>query len=100
MENQLTFNDYPVTMEYKDGEVFITCKSVTGTLTQGHEFLNKSKYKKHRYYFGDSKIRSYPNKMVKIDCLTDTLEQFTLIYEQAQKLKDGYIHKEEENGKH
>jgi len=91
MNNQLTFGDYPVYMEVIGEEVFITCKGITGTLTQGHKFLNKEK--KTRYYFGVCRIRSYPNKIVKIDCLEDTLTQFLLIYKEALKLKNGNIHK-------
>ena len=94
MENQLTFAGFPVEFKMEGDEVLVICKGITGTFTQGHAFLNKKKSTRH--YFGDCIIRSYPNKIVKIDCLKDTLEQFTLIYEQALKLKDGDINKKKE----
>lgn len=89
MNDQLTFGDHPIHMELINDEVLITCKGITGTLTQGHDFLNRKK--NTRCFFGESKIRSYPNQIVKIDCLEDTLSQFILIYEQALLLKNGNI---------
>lgn len=85
MNNQLTFGGYPIEMELIDGEVYVTCKGVIGTDTQIKKFLkNKSG---GRYKFGESSIKCYPNKMVRIDCLSDTKEQIKFLYEQAQLLK-------------
>ncbi len=91
MNNELTFNGFPITFDIVDGEVLITCKGVTATLEQGHLFMNKQG--SERCFFGECRIRSYPNKMVKIDCLTDTLENFKTIYKEAQKIKTDYINK-------
>jgi len=86
MNNQLTFGGHPVKMELIDGEVYVTCKGVIGTDTQIKKFLkNKSG---GRYKFGESSIKCYPNKIVRIDCLSDTKEQIKFLYEQAQLLKD------------
>ena len=86
MNNQLTFGGYPIEMELIDDEVYVTCKGVTGTASQIKTFLkNKSG---GRYKFGDSSIKCYPNKIVRIDCLSDTKEQIKFLYEQSQKLKD------------
>jgi hypothetical protein len=87
-QREMTFAGYPVTMELIDDEVYVTCKTVTGSLEQGHAFLNGSKNK--TYYFGDSKIVNTTNKKVKIDCLEDTKEQFIYIYKQAKQFKDEY----------
>ena len=87
-QKELTFGGYPVTMELIDDEVYITCKGVTGSLEEGDNFLNGPKNKK--YYFGVAKIRKTSDKVVKIDCLEDTKEQFILIYKQAKQFKDEY----------
>lgn len=87
MDEDITFNGYPVTLEYRDGEVYINCKGVTGTLSDMHKYYkDKSKLTKR---FGQSKIRCWHKGLVKIDCLEDTDEQGTKIYELAKKLKDG-----------
>jgi hypothetical protein len=88
VEKKLTFAGYPVTMELIDDEVYVTCKGVTGSLSQATAYLEKKK--KEKYYFGESRIRSYPDKMVKIDCLMDTFGKFLEIYEQAKKFRDEY----------
>lgn len=86
MNKQLTFGGYPVEMELIGDVVQITCKGVTGTDKQVEIFLkNKSN---GRYKFGESNIRKYPKKIVRIDCLKDTKAQMEFLYEQAQLLKD------------
>jgi len=100
MNNELTFNGFPVTIEMVGEEALITCKGVTATLEQGHKFMNKQGNEK--CYFGECRIRSYPHMMVKIDCLMDTLDNFTLIYEEAINIKEKYvqtIQKERKNGR-
>lgn len=87
-QKEMTFAGYPVTMELIDDEVYVTCKGVTGSLEQGHAFLNGSKNDK--YYFGAAKIINTPNKKVKIDCLEDKKEQFIYIYKQAKQFKNEY----------
>ncbi len=86
MDNQLTFGGYPVEFTKQDGEIYITCKGVTGTLTQIEKFLKKKS--KTRYKFGNSNIRSYPKKIIRIDCLFDTKQQIEFLYKQAQQLKN------------
>lgn len=86
--DELTFNGYPVSLELIDGEVYVTCKGVTGSLTQAEKYLDNEKGKK--FYFGESRIRNYPDKMVKIDCLIDTFENFYKIYETAKQFKQEY----------
>lgn len=72
VNENLTFGGYPLTFEKKDGEVYITCKGLTGTIKQVNEFFrNKSNSK---YYFWSAKIRNFPNKRVKINCLEDFRE--------------------------
>jgi len=88
MDNQeLTFGGYPITFTKVDGEILITCKGLTGTLTQIDNFLKKKTIT--RYKFGDSNIRTCPDKKVRIDCLTDTKKQMEFLYKQAQELKNG-----------
>jgi hypothetical protein len=87
-QREMTFAGYPVTMELIDDEVYVTCKSVTGSLEQGHAFLNGSK--REKYYFGNSRIVNSSNNKVKIDCLEDTKEQFIYIYKQAKQFKNEY----------
>jgi len=87
-DKELTFGGFPVEMELIDDEVYVTCKGVTGSLTQAEKYLENKKGEK--FYFGESRIRNYPNKMVKIDCLIDSLENFLQIYEHAKKFKNEY----------
>lgn len=89
MINEMTFGGFPVEIKFQDDEVFVTCKGVTGTLTQARHFL-KRKGNLNKYYFGESRIRMRPDKRVRIDCLEDSFRQFTFIYEQAEKLKHEY----------
>jgi hypothetical protein len=89
MNDQLTFNGFPVTIEMVGEEAYITCKGVTATLEQGHKFMNKQGTEK--CFFGQCRIRSYPHRMVKIDCLMDTLDNFTHIYNEAIKIKEEHV---------
>ena len=86
MESQITFNGFPVTFEAIDGEIFISCKGVTGTLSDVDRFFNSKS--KHARRFGTSKIRLWNKGFVKIDCLEDTLEKGKEIFNYAKKLKD------------
>jgi hypothetical protein len=85
-DEELTFCNFPVEMELVGDEVYVSCKGVTGTLTQAELYLDNEKGKK--FYFGESRIRNYPDKMVKIDCLIDTRVKFLQIYKEAKKLKN------------
>lgn len=83
----MTFGGYPITFEYINGDVLVTCKGVTGSLSQAKNFL-KPKGGIVQHYFGTSKIYNRPNKMVRIDCLEDTRKQFLFIYKQAELFKN------------
>lgn len=85
-EDNYTFNGFPVTMQYLDGEVYVTCKGVVGTLSQADKFMENKKNEK--FYFGESRIRRYPDKMIKIDCLYDKYSKFVEIYNRAKELKN------------
>jgi len=87
MKDIITFNSYPMDFKLVGDEVFITCKNVTGTLTQIEKFRNNKLNR--RCYFGECKVRNWRNKMVKIDCLEDTREKIELIYKHAKEIKDG-----------
>jgi hypothetical protein len=82
----LTFGGFPMTFELIDGEVYATCKGVTGSLTQVEKFLKKKD--KTRCYFGVARMTGYPNKMVKIDCLKDTKEQLKFLFNHAKQIQE------------
>jgi hypothetical protein len=84
----LSFAGYPVTMELIGDEVYVTCKGVTGTLTQARGFISNSK-SGIIHYFGVAKIKRGKEKTVNIDCLNDTMKKFINIYKQAKHLKNG-----------
>lgn len=84
MNRELTFGGHPVEFKVIDDEVYITCKGVTGTLTQVENFL-KQRGTNHK--FGKSKIRFWRNGMVKIDCLEDTKTKISNLAFHAKKLK-------------
>ena len=85
--NEITFGGYPITFTLtEDNDVLIECKGLIGTLSQIETYLSG---KEKLYYFGDSKVRHYPNRMIRIDCLIDEIEKVHLIYEQAQIFKNG-----------
>ena len=85
--NEMTFNDYPVTFKMgPDNDVYVFCKGVLGTLSEGEEFL-RHKSKKDGYTFGGRPIVQVDN-MVQIDCLTDTKKQFKNIAKLAREFRD------------
>lgn len=84
--DEITFNGHPVTMDLIDDEVYITCKGVVGTLSQAKEYIENKKHGK--FYFGEARIRNYPDKKVKIDCLIDDYSKILQIYKQAKQLKN------------
>lgn len=86
MNENLTFGGYPVEFKVVDNEVYITCKGVTGTLTQVNNFF---KGRGTNHMFGQSKIRSWRDKMIKIDCLQDTRSQMKYLQTHAKQLKNG-----------
>jgi hypothetical protein len=92
MENQIIFNGYPVVFETINGEVYVTCKGVTGSLRQIENFM-KCKKSKRVKYFGESKVRQWNKGLVKIDCLEDTNEKVIEIYKHAKELKNEHGHK-------
>jgi len=78
-----TFGEYPVSFVKNDGEVYITCKGVTGTLTQlENHLINHKKYKR----FGESKI-TYKDSKVHIDCLSDTEEKFNNLINYGREVR-------------
>ena len=87
MDEQLTFGGESITLSYVNGEVFITCKELVGTLTQIEGFMNELNGKRH--YFGDCKIRQWRGNIIKIDCLQDTRQNFNYLYKQTKLFKDG-----------
>ena len=82
----MTFGGHPITFKKVGDVVFVTCKGVTGTDVQIKEFLRKNGI--GHFKFGESRIKKYPKKMVRIDCLSDTKKQIEFLYKQSQKLKD------------
>jgi len=86
MNEDLTFGGHPVEFEVKENEVFITCKGVTGTLTQVNNFL-KGRGQNHK--FGQCKIRFWKDRKIRIDCLEDTKVQMKHLQAYAKQLKDG-----------
>lgn len=84
MNNELTFGGHPVTMEYIDNEVYITCKGLTGTRKQVGNFLkNKGN---GRFKFGESLMKMYPKRIVRIDCLKDTIGQIEFLYNKSKTI--------------
>lgn len=86
MKVELTFGGYPVDFKVVNGEVYITCKGVTGTLTQVQAFLSDKQMRK-QHKFGKSIIKPIRGKMVKIDCLRDKKRQMKALRDYAIKLK-------------
>lgn len=81
----ITFGGYPITYANIDNECLLTCKGLTGTLSQLEKFVlcdGKVKCK-----FGSAKIRKWGSD-IKIDCLTDTREQLNFLYDYFKNIND------------
>lgn len=81
----LTFDGNPVTLSYLDGEVYISCKTIKGTLTEIETFFNDRGV--NRCFFGGAKIRLWTKKSVRIDCLEDNILKAKIILLKAKTLK-------------
>ncbi len=83
---ELEFDDYPVTFELTPDktDVIISCKGVTGLLSEGIEFM-KSKNRK----FGGRDIVLLGN-LIQIDCLKDTKIKIKKIIDLGVKFKEKY----------
>lgn len=84
-QKELTFGEFPVTLSLEEGEVYITCKTITGTLTEIETFFNDRGT--HRCLFGGAKIRLWSKNAVRIDCLEDNIIQAKIILLKAKQLK-------------
>lgn len=85
-KENLTFNKLPVTLTYSNNEVYINCKTITGTLTEMETFFNARG--NHLCYFGGAKVRLWNKNSVRIDCLEDNILRVKIILLKAKKLKD------------
>lgn len=89
-EKELTFGGYKVKFKViDDGEdVEITCKKLTGLLSQVTTFLNCQRNKSMMdCYFGKSLMRG-EGRQVTIDCLEDTRTQIKFLYTHAKNLQN------------
>lgn len=88
MSEKLTFGGYPIELKYKNGEIYIHCKNIVGTLSQIEAFINDTSNKRH--YFGNCKIRRWRNHKIKIDCLEESNRNFKEVYNKIKKIKNEY----------
>ena len=94
-ERKLTFGDYPVkfTIIENGDDVAISCKGVTGTMTQVGLFLTCQRNKNSmECYFGSSPMRVEGRKVV-IDCLEDTQTQIKFLYEHSKTIQNEYCNR-------
>lgn len=84
----LTFGGHKMEFEVVGKEVFITCKKVTGTLSEVLAFKAK-KNKGVIYSFGKTKIKRVNKDFIQVGCLIDSKNKVTEIVEHCNKLKNG-----------
>lgn len=83
----ITFGGHTVAFKVVGDEIYITCKNVTGTLTQALAFKNK-KNNRLVYNFGKAKIKSIGKDLIQVGCLTDSKKKINEIINHCKELKD------------
>lgn len=83
----LTFGGFPIEFEVIEGDVLVTCKGVTGTLSEMEAFINRKGTEPCR--FGEAKIKAWVNKQVRIDCLIEEMSHIKFLIKHAKELQNG-----------
>jgi len=83
----ITFGGHTLVFEVVGDEVYITCKNVTGTLTQALAFKNR-KNNRLVYNFGNAKVKPIGKELVQVGCLTDSKNKINEIINHCNELKD------------
>lgn len=82
----MTFAGHELEFKLVDGEVYITCKNITGTYSEIMAFKNKTN-PTGVYHFGSALSKQRARNFLQVGCLLDSLTKVDEIIKHCEKLK-------------
>jgi hypothetical protein len=78
------FGGYPVDIEVRGDDAILTCKGVTGKLSQLEAYMQKKNYPSNYYPFGDNCHIEEEGKFIRIACLKESRSMINRLVSQLR----------------